>query len=218
MISGIRFFGCSGAMGGTPSSRPEPNLELFQYNASFQSSPNRIGFFGSAGAPSSPVVVGEYQNRTHRTNSAGADLGVLINVKYTGSSDAQVSGVSYPNIEDLPGASGTLLMRFREASDSAVLTQNGFLRAIRFVANIPDITLKPLNIDIRAFKAADTQGNAGDSSWTQLADGAGAGSDLTLSNHTSSQTVHDYVVAVSVSPQTVGTKVDFGFLAQLEYL
>lgn len=219
MVSGIRFSAASGIQGGVTFDDfgPDLPLEIFQYNSDFQSDPNRIGFFGAAGAPAA-VIVGQYQDRTHRTNNAGTDLGFMINVKFTGASDAAVSGVSFPNIEDLPGESGTLLMRFREASDSLVITQNGFLRAIRFVTNEPDETLRPLNVDIQGFAAADTHGNAGDSSWTQMSDGAGGGSDLSLSNQTGETSVHDWVVALSASPTAVGTNVGFGFLAQVEFL
>jgi len=219
MVSGIRFSACSGILGGVTFDDfgPDLPLEIFQYNSSFQSDPNRIGFFGAAGSPAS-VIVGQYQDRTHRTNNAGADLGFMINVKFAGASDAAVSGVSFPNIEDLPGASGTLLMRFREASDTLVITQNGFLRAVRFVSNEPNDGLRPLNIDIRGFQAADTHGNAGDSTWTQMADGAGAGSDLSLSNQTGETSVHDWVVALSASPTAIGTNIAFGFLAQIEFL
>jgi len=105
MVSGIRFSACSGIQGGITYDDfgPDLPLEIFAYNSSFQSDPNRIGFFGEAGAPAS-VIVGAYQDRTHRSNNAGGDLGFMINVKFAGVSDAAVSGVSYPNIEDLPGS------------------------------------------------------------------------------------------------------------------
>lgn len=219
MVSGIRFGACSGIQGGLTYADWGPDVpqEIFAYNSSFQSDPNRVGFFGSAGAPAS-VIIGQYQDRTHRTNNTGADLGIMINVKFTGASDAAVSGVAFPNVEDLPGASGTLLMRFRDATDTLVITQNGFLRAIRFVTNEPNDGLKPLNVDIRGFQAADTHGNAGNSSWTQMSDGAGAGSDLSLANQTGETSVHDWFIALSASPQAVGTNAAFGFLAQIEFL
>jgi hypothetical protein len=219
MVSGVRISACSGVMGGLTYDDFGPDLpiEIFAYNSSFQSDPNRLGLFGVTGAPAA-VIVGQYQSRTHRTNNVGADLGTFINVKFTGSSDAEVSGVSFPNIEDLPGESGTLLMRFREESDTLVITQNGFLRAVRFVANEPDEGLRPLNIDIQGFQAADTHGNAGDSTWTQMSDGVGGGSDLSLSNQAGETSVHDWVVAISASPTAVGTNTSFGFLAQVEFL
>jgi hypothetical protein len=219
MVSGIRFSACSGIQGGITFDDfgPDLPLEIFAYNSSFQSSPNRIGFFGLTGAPAS-VIVGQYQQRTHRTNSVGSDLGVMINVKFTGASDAEVSGVPFPNIEDLPGQSGTILMRFREASDTLVVTQNGFLRAIRLVTNEPNDGLRPLNVDIRGFQAADTHGNAGDSTWTQMSDGAGAGSDLSLANQIGETSVHDWIVALSASPTAIGTNTAFAFLAQIEFL
>lgn len=220
MVSGIRFSACSGIQGGITFDDfgPDLPLEIFQYNSSFLATQNRMGFFGLAGAPSSPVIVGQYQDRTHVTDNAGTDFGVMINVKFTGASDASVSGVSFPNIEDLPGASGTLLLRFREAADTLVVTQNGLFRAIAFVADEPNTGVRPSDIEIQAFAAADTHGNAGDSSWTQIADGTAGGSDLSLSNQTGETSVHDYVVAVSATPQTIGTKTAFGFFVQIEFL
>lgn len=212
MVSGIRYLFASGCFGGISVQEPP---DIFQYDANFQSDPNRIGFMG---ATFGPVIVGTYQERSIRTNNAGTNFGQLINVKYTSNTAAEVSGVPFPNITDLPGASGTVLLRFKEPSNTAVMTQNGFFRAIRFSGTTPINGLKPLNIDIRAFKAKDTHGNAGDSAWTQLADGVGGGSDLSLTNHSSAVSIHDYPIAVSATPQAAGTNTSFGFLSQLEYL
>lgn len=215
MISGVRAFACSGALGGTASSKAEPPFEIFEYNSAWLATPNRVGFMGQSFGP---VIVGVFQERTIRTDNAGTNYGQLINNKFTGASTSEVSGVSFPNLTNLPGISGSVLWRFRESSNTAVQTQNGFLRVVRFTSDIPVNGLKPLNIDIRAYKVQDTHGNAGGTSWTQLSDGLGGGSDLSLSNHTSPVTVHDFPVAISASPQAVGTNTAFGFLIQLEYL
>lgn len=212
MISGIRVLMCSGVLGGLTTQEPP---DIWAYDSNFQSSPNRIGFMSQAFGP---VIVGDYQNRTIRTDNAGTNFGQLINVKYVSSTAAEVSGVPFPNPADIPGSSGTVLLRFKEPNGTAVQTQNGFFRAIRFSSNIPANGLKPLNIDIRGLRIKDTHGNAGQSSWTQLADGLGGGSDITLPNHTSAVNIHDYVMAISASPQAAGTNTAFGFLSQLEYL
>jgi len=219
MASGIRFGACSGVNGGITYDDFGPDIptEIFQLNFSFDADPNRIGFFGENGPPAA-VILTEYQDRTHRTNKSGSDLGALINVKYVDANTASVSGVNFPNITDLPGSSGTLLLRFREENDVPVVTQNGYLRATRIVSNVVNEGLKPLNVSIFGFQAADTHGNAGDTSWTEMSDGVGGGSDLAFANQTGLANVHDWVVALSVSPQAVGTNTDFAFWAQVEFL
>ncbi len=219
MVSGIRWFGCSGAMGGTPSTRATPNIEIFQLEAGATHSPNRIGFFGSAGAPSSPVVVGTYQNRTFRTNYVGSDLGQLINVKYTGASSAEVSGVTLTatghTLATIPQASGTLLLRFTDPNSLAVSTQNGVFRAIDLTATsgAPNVSDLVNGVNVYAAQLADTAGNSGNASWTDLTAGA-----LSLNNQAIAATVHDYHIIISASPTAAGVKTDWGFYVEVEFL
>ena len=150
MVSGIRWFAASGAMGGTLASlyaagRAEPLIEIFQLEAGATNSPNRIGFFGTGGAPNATVVIGLYQDRTHRCDYVGTDKGVLVNAKYTGASSAEISGVSLTatghTLATVPQVSGTLLLRFKEPNLTAVVTQNALVRAISLTAasGAPDV-------------------------------------------------------------------------------
>lgn len=237
MVSGIRFFACSGAMGqlttgrltpaayyaaggSLPADRGLPNLEIFQLIVSDTESPTRIGFFGAAGAPNSPVVVGQYQDRTHRTNHNGADLGVAINAKYTGDSTVEHSGVPFTAaLTNIPGESGTLLLRFQDPNLSNVITQQGVVRAINLNATsgAPDTTESALatNITVQALQLPDTDGYAGDTSWTEISSG---GSSLTLEDQSAEMVVHDYHILLSAAAQVAGRKRDFAIYAQLEFL
>lgn len=223
MVSGIRFFASSGAYGNTIASlyaagRSEPGGEIFFLLAGDTNSPNRVGFFGAGGAPSSPVIVGTYQNRTHITNHAGDNLGHLVNNKYTGSMLAEVSGVPFSaGLEDIPRESGTLLLRFREPTDSLVTTQNGVLRAIDLTAasGAPDTTDLVNNVTVRAAQLADTDGFSGDTDWTLISNGGAA---LSLEDQAAEASVHDWHIIVSASPDAAGRKVDWAFYAEVEYL
>lgn len=226
MVSGIRFFAGSGAMGSTVASlyaagRATPNLEIFNLEAGADGSPNRMGFFGAAGAPNSAVIVGQYQDRTFRTDALGADLGQMINVKFTGASAAEVSGVSLTQtghtLDTIPQESGTLLCRFTEPNGTAVVTQQATFRAVNLTAasGLPDISDLATNITVRAAQLADNDGNAGDASWSEISSG---GSALSLADQSTETAIHDFHLIVSGSPAVAGRKTDFAYYLQLEFL
>jgi hypothetical protein len=233
MVSGIRFFAHSGALGNTvaslygPIAQPETKAEIFGFTteAALTSVPNRMGFFGDGGAPSSPIIVGQFNRRTHITDYLGTDLGQMVNVRFTGASAAEVSGVPLTQtghtLATIPQESGTLLMRFREPNNAAVVTQNGVFRAVDLDANhqAPDVSTSTVtDATIYASELDNTDGDGGDASWTQISDGVGGGSDLTLNDQAVEANVHDYHVIASLSPGAAGRKINFAFYVQLEFL
>lgn len=226
MVSGIRFFACSGAMGNTVASlytngMATIGLEIFNLEAGATDSPNRLGFFGSAGAPNSAVVVGQYQDRTHRTDHIGTNLGQMINAKYTGATAASISGVPLTStghtLGTIPRESGTLLCRFTEPNNTAVIVQNATIRAVDLTAasGLPDISDLANGITVQAAQLQDTAGNAGDASWSEISSGGAA---LGLADQSMLASVHDYHLIISGSPSAAGRKTDFGYYVQLEYL
>jgi len=233
MVSGIRFFACSGALGllgniggedPTTVDRAEPLLEIFNFEIGATDSPNRMGFFGSAGAPNSAVVVGQYQQTTHRTNEDGDDLGPMINNRFVNSTNAIVSGTFGANgvlgsiaVDEIPAESGTLLCRFTEPNGTAVITQSATFRAINLDAGsgAPSILDLASNITIQAAQLADTAGNAADSSWSEISDGGAA---LGLADQSNEASVHDFALLISGSPSAAGRKIDFAYYIQLEFL
>ena len=230
MASGIRFFGCSGAMGGTPTTRATPNVEIFNLEEAATASPNRLGFFGANGAPNSPVRIGNYQDRTHRTDALGTDLGQIINVKFIGSNDADVSGVNLTltghaadgGLSAIPQASGSLLVRFTEPNAQLVQTQNSKIRCIGLNAasGVPGgdgaTATTAANITVQGAQLADTDGFAGDAAWTDMT--AAAGTSLNLTDQITEATVHDWHIILSANPAAAGRKIDFGFYVETEFL
>jgi hypothetical protein len=232
MVSGIRFMAASGALGNTiatlyANGQATPRAEIFNFEAAaaLTSVPNRLGFFGLAGAPNSPIIVGQYNQRSHITDHLGDDLGQLVNTRFTGAAAAEVSGVDITvtghTLATIPQESGTILMRFTEPNGTNVTTQNAVLRAVDLDANhiAQDVTLSTVtNATIQASELANTDGDAGDAAWTQLSDGVGGGTELSLNAQGTEATVHDFHVLVALSPGQAGRKIDFAFYVQLEFL
>jgi hypothetical protein len=217
MVSGVRFSCASGAFGGQPANRTFPAVaEIFAMQPGDTTSPLRLGFFGPGGAPNGSVIINTYQDRTHRTNHFGADLGQFINLKFSSSSIAIVSGVTFPNMQDIPASSGTLLCRFTEPSNSQVSTQNATFRAVvlNSSSGVPNIDALVPNINIQAFELKNTVGGAGNASWTDITT---ASNQLALNNQAATAMVHDFIVGVSASPTSTGTNRDFGFAVRLEF-
>lgn len=223
MISGIRVLAGSGAMGNTVTSlyangRATPRIEIFNLEAGATNAPNRLGMFGSAGAPSSPVVVGFYQDRTHICDHVGSDFGALVNVKFSSSNTAIVSGVPFTaGLANIPQASSTIVLRFTEPNGSLVTTQGGIFRAINLTAasGAADISTLATGLVIKAAQLTDTAGNTGNSTWTEITSG---GSTLNLANQLLSSNVHDYHLIISSSPSSAGRKIDFAYYCSLEFL
>jgi hypothetical protein len=223
MVSGIRFFGASGSMGNTVASlyangMATIGLEIFNFEISATDSPNRMGFFGSLGAPNSAVIVGQYQDRTHVTDHVGTDLGAMINAKFTGASTVEHSGVPFTGgFANIPSESGTLLARFTEPNGTAVITQSATFRAVNFDAGsgVPDIGDLATGITIQAAQLQDTAGNAADASWSEISSGGAA---LGLADQGMTAAVHDFHLLVSGNPSAAGRKINFGYYLQLEFL
>lgn len=184
-----------------------------------------MGFFGSAGAPNSAVIVGQYQDTTFRTDHVGTQLGEMINSKFKSSTTVDVSGTlsSGPmfgtnfSIANLTNISGTLLCRFREPNDTAVITQQATFRAVDMTAGsgVPDISDLADGITVQAAQLQDTAGNAADSTWTEVSSGGAA---LSLADQSLESNIHDFHLIVSATPTAAGRKINFGYLVRLEFL
>lgn len=224
MVSGIRFFSSSGALGCTVASlyaagKAEPGTEIFNFETGATNSPNRVGFFGAQGAPNSPIVVSSYQDRTHRTDHFGTDRGQIVNIKFTGASTADVSGVPMTGgLQTIPNFSGTLLARFAEPNGTAVTTQNATLRAVGMtsVSGVPVLTTGPTNLTVQAFQLADTQGFAGNTVWTDISDPSVT--TLSLQDQSSSNKIHDWHLCLSTQPTAAGVNRLWGLVLRSEFL
>ena len=244
MVSGVRYFACSGALGlfGFDAHKTidqvyvdraaanldpgTPLLELFNLvPGPVLGVPTRMGFFGLLGAPNSAVIVGQYQDTTFRTDETGAQLGEMINAKFVGASTVDLSGTlsagpmfgSAFAVGSVPNVSGTLLCRFTEPAGTNVITQQATFRAVDLntVDAMPDSNDLATGITIQAVQLADTHGNAADSSWEEISDGGAA---MTLNDQSAEMVLHDFHLLVSGTPDGAGRKINFGYFLQLEFL
>jgi len=177
-----------------------------------------MGFFGVNGAPNSAVIVGQYQDRTFRTDYLGANLGQMVNNKFTGASSVENSGVPFTGgFANIPRESGTLLCRFTEPNGTAVVTQNATFRAVNFDAGsgVPNIGSLATGITVKAAQLRDTSGNSADAAWSEI---SSAGAVMSLNDQAIGAHVHDYHLLISGSPTAAGRKTNFGYYMQLEFL
>lgn len=186
-----------------------------------------MGFYGSSGFGSS-VAVGEYQSSTYITNDNGTVQGAEINnVKYTHpNSGATGSSTSSLHLLDIPNYKATLNVRF--TSTSPVKTQNAQARIYdrsNINNNASGVTTKVAQI-IHPDTAEAGQLGSGSTVWSTL-NGSGVTLLLTSSPGTSglrpngsntTDTRHDWYLALSASPDSIGSKTQYGLWIQLEYL
>lgn len=186
-----------------------------------------VSFFGSSGFGAS-IQVGEWNGRTFISNSNGTSQGAeLDNVQYLNAQSGILGQVGTGiALTAIPNAQSTMNIRF--TNDTAVQTQNAkFYCYDRYSINNPATGV--------TFKAAEiahpdvTQANngSGDTEWSTL---AGTGVVLSLNDSPGvsglynngaggwSDTVHDYYVVASVSPDNIGSKTQFGGYFSIEYL
>jgi len=193
------------------------------------SGPSGLGFFGSAGFGAS-VPVGTWQSRTFVTDGNGTIQGPEArNVKWinAGSGTPSSFGTGI-GLQAIPNYQATLNVRFTHGA--SVQCQNTELR-------IYDRT----NIDLGASGVTTKVAELIHPGNTQVANGSGdsqwitpVGSSVVVnlapspgmsgffagngSNSTYSNTRHDWYVAISASPDSIGAKTQYGLYVSTEYL
>lgn len=187
-----------------------------------------IGFYG-AGFGSS-VEVGEYQETTFITNSNGTAQGPQINnITWTHANSGEINGAGLSKVlTAIPNYLATLNIRFTHGS--AVRTQNAKLR----IYDRSNINNAPSGVTCKVAELIhpDTVQNnngSGDTSWAtpqgssvvmSFADSPGLSGEY-AGNGTGStvnSTRHDFYAAISASPDSIGSKTQFGLYFELEYL
>lgn len=185
-----------------------------------------LGFYGDNGFGAS-VQVGFYQGRTFITNAAGTAQGPECdNVKWShpGSGILGQTGTSLA-LRAIPNYQSTLNIRFTHGS--AVKVQNAQMRIYdRVSINNPasGVTTKTAQI-IHTNTAQDLTGS-GDTTWNtpggsgsiQLLAGSPGTSGLSPNGPNTTDTQHDFYVAISASPDSIGSKTQYGLYCSLEYL
>lgn len=165
--------------------------------------------FAGAGGFAAKVAVGQYQDTTHVASSVDADDSagnVPNNVKFisqaggtAGDSECDIGGGTI-DIDALVAGNANLKVNF---SDASAVEVTG---AIFYAYDGTTPATAPANVDVRAAEI-------GDANFTQA---EGQASALALTDQASA-TSHDYDIAVSASPETVGLKSAFSFRMELTY-
>ncbi len=156
-------------------------------------STDRLQFAG--GTFDSAITVGEYNDSTHVKDDTDSD-------KSSGNSP---NNNKYGTISSWPISTGDCALKINFSHSSSVETQN----AIFYAYDGSDTTAGPSNVTFYAAEGGVS------SSWTNA---EGSGSALALADNTSAATSHDFYLAVSASPDTVGTKTGNMYRIELEYL
>lgn len=195
-----------------------------------------VGFFGDDGFGDS-ILVGSWNGHSYKTNSAGTVQSTeLWNNKYVNGTGVILgqTGSGF-QLNQIPNQQALINLRF--TYDTAVRVQNATIRAYDRVTS----TSMPSGITVALYNVVHTgtsqtpDGSGGPNQpltsgahrwWVwdgstatgamPLVDSPGT-SGLSPSGSSTTDTQHDWYVAGSVSPNSIGSKL-FGLYATLEYL
>ena len=169
-----------------------------------------LGFFGANFGFS--IRVGEWNNTNFVTDDIGTtNFGQVPNLRFANISGAFVaSELTATELLEVDNSEATL--RITLSTDSSVGTQNSAFRAFDRVS----IANPPSGVTVNAAEIIkpDPVRGSGDTNWTTI---AGTG-DLDFTNQVAASSVHQWYVAVTVSPDSIGEKTDLGFYFETEFL
>jgi len=174
---------------------------------------NTVGFFGAGFGFS--IRVGEFNNTTFRTNANGTSDGAqLPNLRFANVSGA-FAGASVVAEELLEINNSETTLKITLTTDNPIQTQNTNFRAFDRVS----INNDPSGVTIRAAEMRKDQSlvrGSGNTNWLVV---AGSGSVRTLFDQTTeNNTVHDFYVGLTGTPNSIGEKTEIGFYFETEFL
>lgn len=167
---------------------------------------DKLSFYGSSFGDA--IAVGSYQASTHNETSGGAhdcpssSAVHLHNTKYIASGQFQLDGGGTETLNGTNLTTAECPLKINFSHGSAVATSG----AIFWAYDGSTDTAVPTNITVQAAEQGDT-------AWTNAEGRAAA---LTLDDNTSN-TSHDFFIALSVSPEAVGDLTAFAFKMELTY-
>lgn len=183
-----------------------------------------IGWYGNGGFGTS-VATSAYPDSAYITDSTGTVQGAQIdNNKYVSTSGVSLGGGSGILLTSLPNYQSTLNIRF--TGDTPIKTQNVRL----YFYDRTSENNSPSGVVVKACEIihpGETQINTGSGSALWLTPAGSSYISLTSSPGTSgfrpngpdtSDTNHDWFLAISPSPTSAGSKDKFGLLVKLEYV
>lgn len=165
--------------------------------------------FAGSGGFDTAVTVGEYNDTTHVESSVGADDSsgnTPNNVKFISASggtggDSQADwGDGTEDLDAMLTSEATLKINFSHGS--SVTTSS----AIFYAYDGTTTTAVPTGVTFYAAEQGDTN----------FTNAEGSAAALTLNDNTTA-TSHDFYIAVSASPDSVGEKTDFTLRIELTY-
>jgi hypothetical protein len=187
-----------------------------------------LGFYGNANFGAS-VPVASYQQRTFITDATGAIQGPEVNnVMYlnpgSGILGQQGSGIA---LQAIPNWQATLNIRFN--NDTSVRTQNAKMMIYdRVNTNNAASGVTTKAAQFIHPNPVQGPGGSGDSSWwnfnyttpglTMPLVASPGMSGLSPSGANTVDVQHDWYVAISGSPDSIGSKTQYGLYVSLEYL
>ncbi len=189
-----------------------------------------LGLFGSSFGNS--VSVGAYQQTTYITNAAGTDSGPLAdNIKWTHAASGLLNAESDDRLlQDMPNVNATLNMRFTHSV--AVKTQNAQVNIYDRVTTTDNASGVTTQLaELIHPNESPGAGGSGDTAWLVCSGTRDAGnapvknltaspgsSGLSINGPDTTSKEHDFYLALSASPDSIGSKSQYGLYFQLEYL
>jgi hypothetical protein len=178
-----------------------------------------IGLFGSTFGQSTNV--GSYQDSTYETDSNGTQQGkTLSNIKWAHAQSGYVNGANLLNLLAIPNTDSTINIRFTHTSQVSLVNARLWITDRSSTTGIPAGVTTKISQLIHTGVSQVANG-LGNSTWSTL----GGTGYLSLSNSpgsgllavTGANARHDFFIAVSQSPDSVGSKLStLRFMA--EYL
>lgn len=184
-----------------------------------------LGFFGDGFGVSLPVS--NWNIRTFITNAAGNIAGPEVdNIKWS-ASNSGIIGQSGSSVllTQIPNYLATLNVRFTHGSQVKV-TNTEFRIFDRSNINNPASGVTCRVAEIIHPDTVQNNNGSGDTTWISAAGsgvtvplvGSPGPSGTSISGVNTISTQHDWFVAISVSPDSVGSKTQFGAYCSCEYL
>lgn len=189
-----------------------------------------LGFYGPAGFGAS-VAVGNFNSNTYITNSAGTAQGPLCdNIKYANTGSGFLNtGTSGIPLRAMPNQNATLNIRF--VHDSAVNVQNASILIYdRTNTASGAVGVTTYTANIQHPDPVATNNGSGSTAWTHhpaqpsgavslsLPSNPGSGGLWANNSSTRQDTIHDWYLAISASPDSIGSKTQYGLYCACEYL
>lgn len=201
-------------------------VNLYAGNSSLVSvNVSGFGFYGASGFGST-VVVGQFNDKTFITNSTGTALGPEAwNNKWTHPNSVSLAAAASMVLTKIPNAQATF--EIRSTFDVPVSMPLAQLMVYdRVNPNNPPSGVLCYGYEIIHPDPVQNNNGSGASSWTNM-QGSASFLNLTTSPGLSGlrpsgsgtiDTTHSHYIALSASPNSVGSKTQFGLYFSMEYL